>query len=76
MIEQVSSVPITGSVILRAIRAYSCLTKHGDWIEPPRRVIVNRYRHSPSPVSSLQRQEAQAAKAPLSRKTRPRGSRG
>jgi hypothetical protein len=29
MIEQVASVPITGSTILRAIRAYSCLSKHG-----------------------------------------------
>src|SRR5580704_6414459 len=58
MIEQVETVQISGVTILRAIGAYSCLTKDGDWIEPTRRVIVNRSRQSASPASSLQRRKS------------------
>jgi len=49
IIEQVETVPITGSTILRAMRAYSCLTKHGDWVEPARRIIVHRPGQPASP---------------------------
>ena len=65
IIEQVETVPITGSTILRAMRAYSCLTKHGDWVEPARRVIVHRPGQPAIPrrsfrprASSLQHPEA------------------
>jgi hypothetical protein len=63
MIEQVASVPITGSTVLRAIRAYSYLTKDGDWVEPTTRVIFQRYRHSGPPASSRERRASQAANA-------------
>jgi hypothetical protein len=52
IIEQAETVPVTGTTILRAMRAYSCLTKNGDWVELPRRKIVHRSRQqrpSPSP---------------------------
>src|ERR1700748_191059 len=32
IIEQAETVQVTGSTILRAMRAYSCLTKNGDWV--------------------------------------------
>jgi hypothetical protein len=70
MIEQVASVPITGSTILRAIRAYSCLKTDGDWVEPTTRVIFRRYKHPAPPASSLQRREALAAAGRPSRTDR------
>jgi hypothetical protein len=34
IVEQVDDVQVTGSIILRAMRAYSCLTSKGRWINP------------------------------------------
>src|SRR5277367_4731468 len=35
IIEKVKDAPITGHTIIRAMRAYSCLTPKGRWIDPP-----------------------------------------
>src|SRR5262249_42086867 len=51
LIEQVEDVPVTGATILRAIRAYSCLTKNGDWIDLPGPRIVRR-PSQPRPAAS------------------------
>ena len=63
IVEQVDEVQVTGSTILRAMRAYSCLTSKGRWINPPKRIIhevapkatpttdpahANRIRQNPS----------------------------
>ena len=37
MVEQCESAPVTGASILRAIRAYSCLTAHGRWTQTTNR---------------------------------------
>ena len=39
IVEQVDDVQVTGDMILRAMRAYSCLTSKGRWINPPKRII-------------------------------------
>lgn len=39
IVEQVDDVQVTGNIILRAMRVYSCLTSKGRWINPPKRVI-------------------------------------
>jgi hypothetical protein len=39
IVEQVDDVQVTGSTILRAMRAYSCLTSKGRWINPLKRII-------------------------------------
>ena len=39
IVEQVDDVEVTGGIILRAMRAYSCLTSKGRWINPPKRII-------------------------------------
>src|SRR5262249_29471655 len=52
IIEQVESAPVTANAIIRAMRAYSCLTKHGDWVELPRRVTVYTGQSAPRPGPS------------------------
>ena len=63
-IEQAEDVPVTGATILRAMRAYSCLTKNGDWVDLPRQKMIRRSeqpisrRHSlESPASSPEPRE-------------------
>jgi hypothetical protein len=63
IIEQAETVQVTGSTILRAMRAYSCLTKNGDWVELPRRKILLPSRQSASPRSSVGRRKSPAAVA-------------
>ena len=41
IIEQAESVTPTAEAIIRAVRAYTCLTDAGEWLEPPSRVIVS-----------------------------------
>jgi hypothetical protein len=53
IIEQAETVQVTGSAILRAMRAYSCLTKNGDWVNPPKRVAIRRNRQSAHPASRI-----------------------
>jgi hypothetical protein len=61
MIEQAETAPVTGATILRAMRAYSCLTKNGDWIDLPRHKIVRRSQQSPNPAASAKRRKSPAA---------------
>jgi len=48
VIERSSNVKPTADAVIRAIRAYSCLNRDGQWIEPPAHVVVS----SGSAVSS------------------------
>ena len=64
IIEQAETVPVTGATILRAMRAYSCLTKNGDWVELPRHKIVRRSQHPATPASSPRQRKSPAAGAP------------
>ena len=41
LLEQVHDVKVSGESIIRAVRAYSCLTSDNKWIEPPTRVIYS-----------------------------------
>jgi hypothetical protein len=61
LIEQVESAPVTAAVIIRAIRAYSCLTDDGRWVEPPKRTIVLRREESPAAPSTEPAAAAQDA---------------
>ena len=55
IVEQVDDVQVTASAILRAMRAYSCLTPKGRWIHPPKRVIHEVRRPAPAaPGDTLQ----------------------
>jgi hypothetical protein len=47
LIEKAESAPVTGNTV---IRAYSCLDDRGRWIEPPRRLIIQR---EPFPAPAL-----------------------
>ncbi|HEV2299722.1 MAG TPA: hypothetical protein VGR72_14545 [Candidatus Acidoferrales bacterium] len=38
LIEQADATECTGAVIVRAVRAYACLTDSGEWVEPASRV--------------------------------------
>jgi hypothetical protein len=54
------SVTINGIGIVRAVRAYACLTDTGEWIEPATRVIVSRAEPTAEPserhIAPLRRQ--------------------
>ena len=63
IIEQAETVEVTGATILRAMRAYSCLTKKGDWVELPRRKIVGRSQESATPPSVRHRKSPAAVAA-------------
>jgi preprotein translocase subunit Sss1 len=39
ILERGAETPISGDVILRAVRAYACLTEDNKWVETPRRTI-------------------------------------
>jgi hypothetical protein len=45
------------------MRAYSCLTKNGDWVELPRHKIVRRSQPSATPVPSNKRKSPAGALA-------------
>ena len=42
IIERGAETPVTGDQILRAVRAYCCLTDDLKWVEPERRMVVIR----------------------------------
>jgi len=54
-VEAVDDVKFTGDTILRAMRAYSCIDRHGRWTEIPTRVSISTFRDpgpaAPSPAS-------------------------
>jgi hypothetical protein len=39
LIEKAEQAPASAASVIRAIRAYSCLTDDGRWVEPVRRII-------------------------------------
>jgi hypothetical protein len=41
IIEQSSRLVPTGDTVLRAIRAYSCINRKGQWVDPPARLAVS-----------------------------------
>jgi len=49
IVENASRVKPTADAILRAIRAYSCLNRDGQWTEPPAHVIVSSGSQLTSP---------------------------
>ncbi|HEY1923694.1 MAG TPA: hypothetical protein VGG58_00495 [Candidatus Acidoferrum sp.] len=63
IVEQVDDVQVTGSTILRAMRAYSCLTSKGRWINPPKRIIHEVQR----PAAAASDVLASSASAPVER---------
>jgi hypothetical protein len=58
IIEQAETVQVTGSTILRAMRAYSCLTKNGDWVDLPKRVAVRRNQQPAHPTSRIRQRNS------------------
>ena len=50
-VEAVDDVKFTGDTILRAMRAYSCIDRHGRWTEIPTRVSISTFR-DPGPAQS------------------------
>lgn len=50
IMEESSACAPSADSIIRAVRAYSCLDDRGRWIEPPRRVIIQR---EPFPAPAL-----------------------
>jgi hypothetical protein len=50
-VEAVDDVKFTGDTILRAMRAYSCIDRHGRWTEIPTRVSISTFR-DPGPTPS------------------------
>ena len=48
ILERGAETPITGDTILRAVRAYTCLTDDIKWVEPERHPVVIR-QDSPNP---------------------------
>jgi len=53
-VEAVDDVKFTGDTILRAMRAYSCIDRHGRWTEIPTRVSISTFKdvrpaQSPAP---------------------------
>jgi hypothetical protein len=78
IVEQVDDVQVTASTILRAMRAYSCLTPKGRWIDPPRRIIHEVRRPASAAPARAPRKEAPTRKAavppdelPMSQRLRP-----
>jgi hypothetical protein len=49
IIERSAHVQPTADAVIRAIRAYSCLNRDGQWIEPPAHVIVSSGARMASP---------------------------
>jgi hypothetical protein len=50
IMEESSACAPSADSIIRAVRAYSCLDDRGRWIEPPRRLIIQR---EPFPAPAL-----------------------
>jgi len=50
-VEAVDDVKFTGDTILRAMRAYSCIDRHGRWTEIPTQVNISTFR-DPGPAPS------------------------
>ena len=44
IVEKSEDAKVTGDMVIRAIRAYSCVTPSGQWVEPPARVVFTTER--------------------------------
>jgi hypothetical protein len=44
IVQKSEGAKVTGDMVIRAIRAYSCVTSSGQWIEPPARVVFTTER--------------------------------
>jgi hypothetical protein len=44
IVEKSEAAKVTGDTVIRAIRAYSCINEHGQWAEPPARVVFTTER--------------------------------
>jgi transcription initiation factor TFIIIB Brf1 subunit/transcription initiation factor TFIIB len=53
LVERVERAPVTGNTIIRAIRAYSCLSRDGQWTELPKHVIFETRRPAPKAAKNL-----------------------
>jgi hypothetical protein len=53
IIEQSETCKVTASAVLRAIRAYSCLTDDGRWVDPPKQVVISHSVQPSSPEENL-----------------------
>ena len=42
ILERGAETPVTGDMIIRAVRAQCCLTNGNKWVEPTRQVVVTR----------------------------------
>jgi hypothetical protein len=62
IVEKVEDAHVTGHTIIRAMRAYSCLTPKGRWVELPKRVIYESVRKSPAPEAAAKPAAKSASK--------------
>ena len=46
IVEKSEGARVTGETIIRALRAYSCISDSGQWVEPPTRVVFSSDRPS------------------------------
>lgn len=51
VIERSDEIDVTAAGLVRAVRAYACLTDSGEWVEPASRVIVSSGAATPGSVS-------------------------
>jgi len=49
-VEAADEITVTGDMVFRAMRAYSCIDRHGRWTDPPTRVNFST-SHDASPAS-------------------------
>ena len=47
IVERSAEASVTADSVIRAIRAYSCITESGEWVEPPTRVVYSVVRPAP-----------------------------
>lgn len=56
ILEHADNATVSGDSIVRAVRAYTCLTGDNQWVEPPSRVIFSSASASPVIVSPIENQ--------------------
>lgn len=52
IVERGAEAPVTADSVIRAMRAYSCITESGQWVEPPTRVVFSVVRPAPESASA------------------------
>jgi hypothetical protein len=51
IIQRAQNLPATGDTVVRAVRAFTCINRAGEWVEPPTHVIVTPGSHAPVPAN-------------------------